>query len=113
MHAPQPASIETVSLPPATEIGALGVCQLKRLWGRNAAARAGHQLPADHREKHLDHLIIDALGVRLEQTMQYLFGAAPSFEQFERWIAETAGPVAPLQAARMYPTRMDVQEVWK
>jgi hypothetical protein len=45
--------------------------------------------------------VIDALGIGLEQTMQYLFAAAPTFEQFERWIAETAGPVAPLQAVRI------------
>src|SRR5215831_13242790 len=101
MHAPQPAQPETFVLPPATETGALGVCQLKRLWARSAAARAGHRLPADHREKHLDHLIIDALGVGLEQTMKYLFETAPSFDQFERWIVETAGPIAPPQATRI------------
>jgi hypothetical protein len=99
MHAPQPASIEIIDLPPVTETGALGVYQLKRLWARNAAARTGRQLPVDHHEKHLNHLIIDALGIGLEQTMQYLFGAAPTFEQFEHWIVETAGPVEPLQAA--------------
>src|SRR5262249_39791678 len=101
MHAPQPASAEIVDLPPATETGALGVYQLKRLWARNAAARAGRTLPLDHSEPHLDHLIIDALGVGLEQTMQYLFPAAPTFEEFERWIVETAGPIASLQVARI------------
>src|SRR5262249_53948065 len=101
MHAPQPACSEIIGLPPATETGALGIYQLKRLWARNAAARAGHRVPADVCEKHLDHLIIDALGVGLEQTMQYLFYAAPTFAEFERWIVETAGPVAPLQAARI------------
>jgi ectoine hydroxylase-related dioxygenase (phytanoyl-CoA dioxygenase family) len=101
MHAPSPLSTDSLDLPPATETGALGICQLKRLWARNLAARAGHPLPADHREKHLDHLIIDALGVGLEQTMEHLFAAAPTFEEFERWIVETAGPVAPLQAARI------------
>jgi hypothetical protein len=101
MHAPQPSPPETFALPAATETGALGICHLKRLWARNAAARAGNQLPADQREKHLDHLIIDALGIGLEQTMQYLFSAMPSFDQFERWIVETAGPIAPMQAARI------------
>ncbi|MBV8752988.1 MAG: phytanoyl-CoA dioxygenase family protein [Hyphomicrobiales bacterium] len=101
MHAPQPATTPIIDLPPATETGALGVCQLKRLWTRNAAARAGHQLPVGEREKHLDHLVIDALGIGLEQTMQHLFGAAPTYEQFERWIVETAGPIDPLQAARI------------
>ena len=101
MHAPQSSPPESFVLPPATETGALGVYQLKRLWARNAAARAGHRPPVDEREKHLDHLVIDALGLGLEQTMQYLFGAAPTFGEFERWIVETAGPTAPLQAGRI------------
>jgi hypothetical protein len=101
MHAPQPASTEIVDLPPATETGALGICQLKRLWARNLAGRKGHRLPVDLREKHLDHLVIDAVGLGLEQTMQYLFAAAPTFDEFERWIVATAGPVAPMQVARI------------
>jgi Phytanoyl-CoA dioxygenase (PhyH) len=101
MHAPQHLLSEIIDLPPAAETGALGVYQLKRLWARNAAARTGQRLPADMREKHLDHLVIDALGLGLEQTAQYLSAAAPTFEQFERWIVGTAGPPGPLQAARI------------
>jgi hypothetical protein len=101
MHTPSPPSEDCLDLPAATETGALGVCQLKRLWARNTAARAGHRLPVDHREKHLEHLVIDALGVGLEQTVQYLFAAAPTFEAFERWIVDTAGPVAPPLAGRI------------
>jgi hypothetical protein len=101
MHAPAPPSADSLDLPPVTETGVLGVCQLKRLWARNTASRAGHRLPIDHREKHLDHLVIDALGVGLEQTMQYLFAAAPTFEAFERWIVDAAGPVAPPLAGRI------------
>ena len=101
MHAPQPTSGEILELPPATETGALGVYQLKRLWARNAADRRAQGLRVDHREKHLDHLILDALGLGLEQTIQYLFAVTPTFEQFERWIVETAGPIASLQAARI------------
>src|ERR1700736_6625156 len=101
MHAPVPPSADPLDLPPAAEAGALGIYQLKRLWARNTASRAGHRLPIDHREKHLDHLVIDALGVGLEQTVQYLFAAAPTFETFERWIVDTAGPVAPPLAGRI------------
>jgi hypothetical protein len=99
MHAPS-ALTENLDLPPATETGALGIFQLKRLWARNRAGRGGRRLPVDQGERHLDHLLIDALGIGLEQTMRYLFAAAPTFEEFERWIVATAGPVAPLQAAR-------------
>jgi hypothetical protein len=97
----QPPAPEIIDLPAPTETGELGVCQLKRLWARNVADRSGHRTPVDLRERQLDHLVIDALGVGLEQTMQYLFAAAPSFEEFERWIVETAGPVSRLQAARI------------
>jgi Phytanoyl-CoA dioxygenase (PhyH) len=100
MHAPS-ALTETLDLPPATETGALGVCQLKRLWARNLAGRSGRQVAADRHERHLDHLVIDALGVGLEQMMRYLITTAPTFEDLERWIVATAGPVAPLQAARI------------
>jgi hypothetical protein len=92
---------DDASLPPATETGSLGIWQLKRLWARNRAGRSGHRLPVDLGEKHLDHLVIDAVGVGLEQTIQHLFAAAPSFAEFERWIVATAGPIAPLQAARI------------
>jgi hypothetical protein len=52
MHAPQAAPTTTVDIPPAHDTGALGISQLKRLWARNAAARAGQRFPVNHREKH-------------------------------------------------------------
>jgi len=85
----------------ATETGALGVFQLKRLWSRTMATRYGCFTPTSHDDRHLDHLVIHACGLGLEQTMDYLGRNAPSFEQFERWIVETAGDPAPEQAARI------------
>ena len=101
MHAPTAPSADFFELPSATETGALGVYRLKRLWARNLAGRSGRPFSVDHREKHLDHLVIDVLGIGLEQTMQHLFAANPSFDDFERWIVETAGPIPPLQVARI------------
>src|SRR5215468_10322753 len=97
----QPSAPQIIDLPAPTEVGELGVCQLKRLWARILADRSGRRTPVNRHEKQLDHLVIDALGVGLEQTLQYVFAAAPSFEEFERWIVATAGPVTPLQAARI------------
>jgi hypothetical protein len=91
---------ETVALADPSETGALGVCQLKRLWSRAMRRRQG--LLTDARgEAHLEHVVLDALGVGLEQAMQHLFQKNPSFAEFERWIVETTGGVSPAQVARI------------
>jgi len=82
------------------EAGSLGVLQLKRLWSRAMAARRGQSFH-DLAEKHREHLVLDALGLGLEQTQHYLFNRAPSFEEFERWIVATAGAPEPEQVARI------------
>jgi Phytanoyl-CoA dioxygenase (PhyH) len=87
-------------LPAATDAGLLGVHQLKRAWARQRARRQGH-VDADQRDFRLDHLVFDALGIGLEQTIQYLGQNAPSFEEFERWIVATTGDVSELQVARI------------
>ncbi len=87
-------------LPPVTELGRLGVYQLKRLWARAIAARQGQQ-DRDVDEAHRDQLVLDALGLGLEQAQQYLLRTAPTFEEFEAWIVATAGDVPPEQVARL------------
>jgi hypothetical protein len=83
-----------------TDTGALGVFWLKRLWSRAAAARQGRFEPPNVHERQLDNLVIHALGVGLEQTTTSL-GRAPSFAEFERWIASTTGGVEPERIARI------------
>ena len=85
----------------ATETGALGVFQLKRLWSRAIAARQGSFAPTSAHDRHLDFLVTHACGLGLEQTADYLGRAAPSFEQFERWIVEVTCGVAPERVARI------------
>jgi ectoine hydroxylase-related dioxygenase (phytanoyl-CoA dioxygenase family) len=85
----------------ADEIGALGVRRLKRIW-RNAIShqpRDPHH--GDPHDFHLDHLVLDALGIGLEQTLQYLARSTPTFEEFERWIVATAGGVCATQVERI------------
>ena len=84
----------------ATETGSLGVFQLKRLWSRAIATRQGRRGEAGS-ETHLDHLVIHALGLGLEPTIQFLFRSGPSFDEFERWIVSTAGEPSPGQVARI------------
>ncbi len=88
-------------LVPATATGALGIYQLKRLWSRTMAERQGRFQPATLHDRHLDTLVIHASGLGLEQTTTYLGSAAPSFEEFERWILATTGGVAPERVARI------------
>ena len=52
-------------------------------------------------ETQLEHVVLDALGVGLEQTMRYLFQKEPSFADFEQWIIETTGGVSRMQVARI------------
>ncbi|MGA2892230.1 MAG: phytanoyl-CoA dioxygenase family protein [Xanthobacteraceae bacterium] len=89
------------TLAPATETGALGLYQLKRLWSRAQAARLGHFSSTTMHDRHLDTLVIHASGLGLEQTAHYLGSAAPTFEEFERWIVSTTGGIAPGRVARI------------
>jgi len=89
------------NLAPATETGALGIYQLKRIWSRALAARRGRFPPASMHDRHLDHLVIHACGLGLEQAAGYLGRETPSFGEFERWIVSTTGGVAPERVARI------------
>ena len=84
-----------------TEIGALGVYGLKRYWSRAMMARRGLPVPASQQERHLDHLVVHAVGLGLEQTAHYLGRNATSFAEFERWIVATTGGIAPERIARI------------
>lgn len=88
------------SLASSAETGTLGVYQLKRIWSRAMAARQG-RASGTAAEKRAEQTVLYALGVGLEQTMEYLLQTAPSFEEFERWIVATAGPIPPEQVARI------------
>ena len=90
----------TAALAASTEVGALGVLHLKRLWARTMASRAGQDL-GPNKEWHLDQLVIHGLGVGLEQTLPFLLKEGPSFEAFEQWIVATAGEPDPERVARL------------
>ena len=87
-------------LPAATDTGFLGVYQLKRAWARQRARQQG-RFDTDNSDFRLDHLVFDALGIGLEQTIQFLGQNSPSFDAFERWIVATTGGVSDLQVARI------------
>jgi hypothetical protein len=69
-----------------TDIGRLGVFHLKRFWSRTMAQRAQAGRTPDNPEWVHDKIVMFGLGLALEETIQYLFQTAPSFEEFEDWI---------------------------
>jgi hypothetical protein len=91
----------SIDLAAPTEIGTLGVCWLKRFWSRSHAARRGARAPTSRRERDLDKLVIDAIGLGFEQTAVYFGEFEPDFAEFERWIVDTTGGVDPLRIARL------------
>jgi ectoine hydroxylase-related dioxygenase (phytanoyl-CoA dioxygenase family) len=100
-------------LPSLTDVGRLGVYQLKRAWASRRPGAAWRTF--DPAEFHRDRLLFHALGLGLEQTVQYLGQGAASFEEFERWIVATTGGVPAVQVARInaaltgtaYPPQVD------
>jgi Phytanoyl-CoA dioxygenase (PhyH) len=93
------AALET--LPSCTDVGMLGVYQLKRAWARQRASGV-RPLAFDPIEFHRDRLVFDALGLGLEQTIQYLGnGGAPTFDEFEHWIVVTTGDRSAIEIARI------------
>jgi len=85
-------AIPELTLASSTEVGKLGIMHLKRYWSKSLLKRMG-TLKFDEyiEEGHLDKTLLYALGLGLEQTSVYIFNTAPSFDQFEDWIVETAG----------------------
>lgn len=84
------------------ETGALGVPHLKRFWSQTLARCRG--LPPEPAEQNwrLDNLLLNGLGLPLEETLQYLGGHAPSFAEFEHWVlSKHYGQLDPLLVARL------------
>ena len=73
-----------------SELGKLGVPQVKRIWSSAMAERNGQVIDRIC-ERHWDGTVLNALGLGLHQTLQYLFERAPTFAEFEDWILSTSG----------------------
>jgi Phytanoyl-CoA dioxygenase (PhyH) len=91
----------TTRLPPTTEIGALGIFHLKRMWSRAASGKHGHFLPTTIEDRQLDRLVIHACGLGLEQAASHIGQNSDSYEEFERWVLATSGGPAPERVARI------------
>jgi len=83
----------------STETGSLGFFHLKRFWSAVIAERDGMAIERKG-ENILDMILINALGLGLHQTLQYVYSNSPSFNEFEAWIIATAGVPDRLQIER-------------
>ncbi|WP_170172674.1 phytanoyl-CoA dioxygenase family protein [Hymenobacter rigui] len=94
------ASSYSISNP--EETGELGVLYLKNFWSRSMAKRQGVFQEPTPDSWRLDNLLLNGLGLPLEETLQYLGQHAPSFSEFEQWIRQKHnGQPDPLQIARL------------
>jgi hypothetical protein len=76
-------------------ISALGVPHLGRLWNRARLSRQGKGTPVSEMEVMRDKVTLAGLGLGLEETMEYLFQAAPGFAEFEQWVLAINGGAIP------------------
>jgi len=87
-------------LPSSRVCGTLGVPHLKRLWSTAMAARAGMPVRRPG-EARLDRVVLDALGLGLHQTWDWLMRTAPGFDDFEAWVVATAGRPDDIRVQRL------------
>jgi hypothetical protein len=79
------------SLPATEELGSLGVMYVKRYWSQVLARRNGTAVKQTEQNWRLDNLLLNGLGLPMEETLQYLMNSAPGFAEFENWILEKNG----------------------
>lgn len=84
------------------ETGELGVQHLKHFWAHSLAKRNGAFTEQTEKSWRLDNLLLNGLGLPIEETTRYLLQATPSFAEFEQWVlAKNYGTIAPAQILRL------------
>lgn len=67
--------------------GPLGIAQLPRFWWKNLLHQAGQLDPSyPHNSGGLDKLVVEILGLDMDQTQAYLWNEKPDYLQFEDWV---------------------------
>ncbi|MDG9670268.1 phytanoyl-CoA dioxygenase family protein [Hahella sp. CR1] len=75
------------SLPPAEEVGELGVHRLKRLWYKTRLNKCGKLEERLRQEEwRTDVALMNLLGLGLDQCLGFLYGGQPTFSEFEHWV---------------------------
>lgn len=70
------------------ETGRLGITYLKRFWSYALLQRSGRlDASISSQESNFTTSLLNALGLGLEPTIHFLYQNAPSFDEFENWVA--------------------------
>ncbi|MCB2409879.1 phytanoyl-CoA dioxygenase family protein [Hymenobacter lucidus] len=86
----------------SAETGQLGVWHLKRFWAHTLARRTGQPTESAENDWRFNNILLNGLGLPLEETLGYLLQAAPDFAEFEHWIlGKNEGTIAPEQIERL------------
>ncbi len=96
---------ENIEIAEDSETGNLEIMHLKRFWDKCILKR-GNKLPPNalQQEWQIDVIMLNALGLGLEPTLQYIYRETSSFEDFENWIVEvTRGPAPPKKLRILMP----------
>ncbi|MCJ8211362.1 phytanoyl-CoA dioxygenase family protein [Mucilaginibacter sp. RS28] len=81
----------TDTMPASTEVGKLGIMQLKRFWYKSSFRASAAHVSKHANEATLDKICLYILGLGLEQTYKQLGNNMLTFDEFEDWIITTAG----------------------
>src|SRR2546421_1763371 len=80
----------------------LDMPHLETFWRRVTRREDGNRTPASWSS---DRIVIEGLGLPLEETLQYLGQRQPTLDEFERWILErNDGYIEPLRIERINAT---------
>lgn len=78
----------TIEIIPSQEKGKLNIMHLKRYWHKAMLKREGKIKQNEFLDEwQTDVTLLNALGIGLEPTLQYLYCTSPSFEEFEGWVS--------------------------
>jgi hypothetical protein len=97
-----PRKNSNVLLAATEEVGSLGAMYLKRYWSQTLAKRSGVFIEQTEKSWRFDNLLLNGLGLPIEETLRYLMQSNPSFTEFENWVlAKNNGRIDPLQIERL------------
>ena len=86
-----------------SEMGALGIACLKRLWSKSMINRqGGAACEISSRDLVAESVLLAGLRLGVRETLDHIMTAAPSFSEFEAWVLEkNGGSIEPAHVERL------------
>jgi hypothetical protein len=86
----------------SADLGQLGIPHLKQFWAQTLAKRNGTFSSASAQSWRADNLLLNGLGLPLQETLHYLMQVSPSLAEFEAWVlVRNGGQLTELQVGRL------------